>query len=74
MAYEGAFLMGSHRARARRLERELSMQAFKDYRSEMRGLSVDPLLWLLHFHGIRPSEATCFDCADFLSGVCTGGI
>ena len=39
---------------------------------DLERIGINPLIWYMHFRK-RPDKATCKDCVDYISGVCSGG-
>jgi hypothetical protein len=46
----------------------------KELKNALRNGDIDPLMWSIHFPGIRDTRVPrCLDCEDYKNGVCKGG-
>lgn len=44
-----------------------------ELKKALKNGEIDPLMWLIHFPGIRDTRVpTCRDCEDYKNGVCDG--
>ena len=48
--------------------------ALKVLKNALKNGDIDPLMWSIHFPGVRATRVpSCRDCEDYKNGVCKGG-